>query len=148
MKRMAMLVATLMVSSAIAEPVASIEKQAESWPALVDGRPLTKVFRFKPVRIDYFYEGKVVRTHLAVFHINDAEVPADRFAVSLFGSEDDVRTEVEKLLATDDGHVTVEATWVNMPVNFYAPGSAIIGLLHSRSRLLIGNLRRTTPNME
>ncbi len=147
MKRLTMLVTVLIVSCAIAETTMSIEKHAEPWPAVVDGRHLVKAFRFKPSRIEFLTEGKVIETRLVVFHIQDAAVPAERFAVSLFGNEESIRSKLEKLKAADDGHVTVDASWVNMPLDFLVP----VGVAHRQllnRRLLIGKLRRTTPNTE
>jgi hypothetical protein len=129
-----------------AEWGASDEKKAEPWPALVDGRPVKKAFRFKPARIEYLAERRRVTSFMVVFCIEDKAVPADMFAVSRTGFEDKIKAAVEKLLAADDGHVTVDATWVNMPVNVYEPGSTAGRLLSER--LLVGELRWPAAKQE
>ena len=108
------------------------------WPALVDGKYLRKAFRFKPRTVVYERLDTRIAAVLVVFYL-DAEPdkekrPADVFPVTWAGREASVRREVEKLMAMDNGHITVDAHWVNQP--------SPIRHAYSGQRVLLGDLRR------
>src|SRR5262249_17163906 len=86
------------------------------WPVYVDGKYTHKTFRFRPAAVGY--RGFPRHGHpevLAVFRIKEKDIPADYFMTRVPGFwKEQGEEHVKKLLAVDDGFITVDADWVNL----------------------------------
>lgn len=127
MFRAAVLVA-LSATPAIAQDV---------WPRIgTDGKPVPKAFRFKPKAVAYLGDARLQpQAQRIMVRIEDKGIPADTFSFTRTGTPEAVKQQVEDILAADDGHLTVIATWVNMPT----PENAA-----SDRRVLLGELKVPT----
>lgn len=94
-----------------------VGKVQTEWPAYVDGQYVVKRFRFPPASVEYRALPTRRPSVLVVFAIKQKEIPADTFAIHLPDETiPSAKDRIEKLLRADDGHMTVEAYWVNPPV--------------------------------
>jgi hypothetical protein len=109
----------------------------QRWPAYVNGKFVSKTFRFRPAAIEYRPLPTRGGNTMVIFRIKEKDIPADHFAVSRAGRlVGPTRERVRKILAEDDGYITVRAYWVNRAVpkaewggspEWWVEGRALLG---------------------